>query len=94
MEQGRSRHPDRVELLPLEQLLPVRVRPGAVRCELLRALEIDVAGGDDVVTELAEDEDVVGGDPPGADEPDPERNRHGATLFVPIYRPLRAAQRT
>ena len=53
-----------------EQVIPGAVDAGPLGSDLRRSLEVDVADGDDLVAELAQDEDVIGGDPAGADQPD------------------------
>ena len=69
-----------VELLDGEELVPIAVDPRARGSELQSgSIRVDVANRDDVVPELAQhNDDIDGGDPPGADETDAKGRRHGS----------------
>ena len=80
VREGRHAHPERVELVSVEQLVPVFVHRSTRGRELLCACAVDVADGDELrVVPFRERRDVVRRDPAGADEPDPE---HRPTLRV------------
>ena len=87
----RRRDPERVDLLGVEQRAPVLVDSRLAARELLRPRAVDVADRDELVTEVLQDGAVVGGDPAGTDDRDPEHVvGHGLTLRGRSARALQA----
>ena len=83
MMQRRRRHPESIDRLPFEELVPVLVDRCPGRRGLLCAGAVEVADGDHFVPELAEQEDVVRGDPARAHDSDAKRlGAHDVTLLV------------
>ena len=75
----RRAHPQHVEILALEHLLPARVRASAARAgDRLGPVGVDVAGGDELDARRGVDRrHVDSGDPAAADDPCPKRRHPG-----------------